>query len=797
LALSDFRSIDGTIVLPLDAPIVLIHGPNGSGKTSIATALELALTGDVAGLRRSDENVQSYLVHRKATKATVSLKVEGLERPETTVEVEGGKISGRALLDPIERQFFAERCYLSQSTLGRLLDIYQDPTSRDVSNTPLTRFVKDLLGLDQLEALIDGVHDAGDRRRMVKLSPEYDRTEALLTRLKAEEQEGREVDQAANARISELSAAFVDYREQFDLPDDLGRAAAALAKHSEAATVTATQAHLQELDALRRHWDSLPSELDATHRAKIEAEESESAKEWEEYRDGPGSSLSQIIKSLSASFPNLPDPDESDPEAVRIEATNMVEREIARLEQSASSGKVAAENVAKTDHELEQLRARVAVLDGQISQTSGDQGGLGQALAALLPHVQNDECPVCGRDFGEISETSLRAHISQEIARLVEEAEKLQSLIKERQNAQSRLAQLDRERGTQAAGVLTPQVIAQQQQRLASMRSARDALTDLTGETARGAAIQIRYREAVAAAGRYRVRETSIADIRERLNSLAAEAQLTPPAETETTLEAISRLRDLLTASESHLISLQSARSAAVEVIGELQSLGQASSKRAAESAAREKRIRQITAALRAVKQERDLANGIARAAADARTTIVGRVFNRRLNSIWRDLFVRLAPNEPFVPAFMLPKNDGSPIKAMLETVHRDGGRGGRPGAMLSSGNLNTAALTLFLALHLSVKSQLPWLVLDDPVQSMDELHIAQFAALLRTLAKREERQIIVAIHEKPLFDYLVLELSPAFAGDRLATVEISKTAAGATRYVSDVIGFEPDRLVA
>ena len=48
---------------------------------------------------------------------------------------------------------------------------------------------------------------------------------------------------------------------------------------------------------------------------------------------------------------------------------------------------------------------------------------------------------------------------------------------------------------------------------------------------------------------------------------------------------------------------------------------------------------------------------------------------------------------------------------------------------MLSAGNLNTAALTLFLALHLSVEPRFPWLVLDDPVQTMDEVHIAQFAA--------------------------------------------------------------------
>jgi exonuclease SbcC len=80
-----------------------------------------------------------------------------------------------------------------------------------------------------------------------------------------------------------------------------------------------------------------------------------------------------------------------------------------------------------------------------------------------------------------------------------------------------------------------------------------------------------------------------------------------------------------------------------------------------------------------------------------------------------------------------------------LETQHRRGGKGGNPKAMLSSGNLNTAALTLFLSLHLSVKVRLPWLVMDDPVQGIDEVHIAQFAALLRMVSKQMRRQVIIA----------------------------------------------------
>lgn len=63
----------------------------------------------------------------------------------------------------------------------------------------------------------------------------------------------------------------------------------------------------------------------------------------------------------------------------------------------------------------------------------------------------------------------------------------------------------------------------------------------------------------------------------------------------------------------------------------------------------------------------------------------------------------------------------------------------------------------------------------------MDEVHIAQFAALLRTLSKQMQRQVIIAVHERSLFDYLALELSPAFEGDRLNVIELGRSAIGQT----------------
>jgi len=149
------------------------------------------------------------------------------------------------------------------------------------------------------------------------------------------------------------------------------------------------------------------------------------------------------------------------------------------------------------------------------------------------------------------------------------------------------------------------------------------------------------------------------------------------------------------------------------------------------------------------------------------------------------------------VPAFALPDAPDRPVEAILETIYRAGGKGGNPRAMLSAGNLNTAALTLFLALHLSADRQLPWLVIYDPVQSMDELHIAQFAALLRTLSKSRDRQIILAMHERSLFEYLSLELSPAFSDDRLITIELGQAPDGMTTVKYEPLIWQPDAAVA
>src|SRR5271154_6954459 len=78
LDVTNFRSIKGVVHAPLDAKVVLVQGENGSGKTSLLAAIEIALTGLVVSLRRSDPSYGAQLLHRLADGGQVELRTLGL-----------------------------------------------------------------------------------------------------------------------------------------------------------------------------------------------------------------------------------------------------------------------------------------------------------------------------------------------------------------------------------------------------------------------------------------------------------------------------------------------------------------------------------------------------------------------------------------------------------------------------------------------------------------------------------------------------------------------------------------------
>ena len=67
-------------------------------------------------------------------------------------------------------------------------------------------------------------------------------------------------------------------------------------------------------------------------------------------------------------------------------------------------------------------------------------------------------------------------------------------------------------------------------------------------------------------------------------------------------------------------------------------------------------------------------------------------------------------------------------------------------------------------------------LVLDDPIQNMDDLHAVQLANLLREIRQTAQRQLILSVHERALFDYLRLELGPTNAQTSMLTIELERS---------------------
>lgn len=807
VAITDFRSIKGTVTLPLGAPVVLIHGANGTGKTSVLSAIEMALTGEVVALRRSDSNYFFHLPHRESTEARIVLSISrgsadsGPTSVNMTVTTKGPQTA--PLFNDSRGRFFAERCYLAQSTLGRLLEIYQHA---DVNETesPLTRFVKDVLGLDQLDAVIAGLYVADDVRRVRKLVPAFRDTEDARTGatkrlgdLTSLAQKLHEQIRGSQDSLSEAlrSLPELDGIDAFSIAQE--RLVSILEGDQEERDLVSFASARRELASLRSGWSSVSASPEAGQRAVVEDEERMARGALTNWRDAAGQRLEVVIEDLRSIFPNLPSLASTDPQTAVATAIDRVASELKRCSDLLAQDDLATTQLATVEQDVERGRARIAVIDGQISELAGDAAGLSQALAALVPHVHDEECPVCGRDYTEVSKEPLVVRLSSQVSRLTEQSDRLQALAKARSETVGAVTKSERERDSILQRRLSQETRVGLKGRTAALTESRRRLDELKELASSGSSILRRDAQARGRLSELRERDQRATDIRVALGKLCKTLNQRAIEDSEPVLEALARLEQYIRSREAQLLEVQSTRRRALKEYRNFQQLQQQSREAQGRMDHERSTLQRLTEAFEMAEYRRLEAKKIGAAAKRARAAIVRRVFNDSLNAVWRDLFVRLAPTEPFVPAFKLPETPDGPVVAALETVHRSGGRGGTPGAMLSAGNLNTAALTLFLALHLSVSVQLPWLILDDPVQSMDEVHVSQFAALLRTLSKNHGRQIVIAVHDRALFDYLALELSPAFPDDQLLTLELGRSDSGASLAEPVFRLWEPEKALA
>ncbi len=132
----------------------------------------------------------------------------------------------------------------------------------------------------------------------------------------------------------------------------------------------------------------------------------------------------------------------------------------------------------------------------------------------------------------------------------------------------------------------------------------------------------------------------------------------------------------------------------------------------------------------------------------------------RAMQPLVANIFQRLDPHPTF-----------KTIEFELDTYYRQGttsplvrdiveGVSADPLVVFSTSQANIVALSYFIAMSLSSGDRgLPFLLLDDPVQSMDDVNVLGFADLCRHLQSR--RQLIVSTHERRFAGLLERKLAP------------------------------------
>ena len=439
----------------------------------------------------------------------------------------------------------------------------------------------------------------------------------------------------------------------------------------------------------------------------------------------------------------------------------------------------------KAANETELADAEKALQESNAAEASASVARRwAETLAAVLQKmeadsqprdVDNDQCPVCERDFSELRQGLLSERLKREIKLLNADLTELELAARRKGETQTRHADLKVEKQRLADDLLdTDGQLTESkwfQQGLASLDKeftyAQPVIERVIELLNQEEVLRTRLAE-------FELQQQRQLQARQELTSLCTTLNLKVPDSATGPTELVSGVEDQI---EELLQSFGGQLSTCQAVVDFLQNVSGSWEHRKALVEKRElnrqklARLEQATQSIggeiKRLRKLRDLANSV-------KKDVVEEVFNESLNNLWGQLFGRLVKSEPFRLSLSELRIAARKLKVDFEAIS-EGDRFEQPGAVLSSGNLNTAALSLFLTLNLIEQARHDVLVLDDPVQNMDDMHVVHLAEVLRSIARETGRQIVVAVHERPLFEYLALELAPAHPDHSLITVELDR----------------------
>ena len=654
----------------------------------------------------------------------------------------------------------------------------------------------DLLGLDRLDALEMGLKPLTDVRNVRKVVDDWSQVEIEKTRLGKlldDQRTGRAgVAKAVTNAFQELSETCAKLELEVDVREEtLDFVTEELSENEDDKAFDQLTDQSRHLASIQREFvnrESNAAQDDPLLHTAVE-EASSAYTSWQSVHDARIVELRNQIETLLPHASLL-----SDHARFGEYALTLLRTERKRISAQAEQAHLDLERLGRASDKIKVAKTQLATIDQELSRIPESAGSLGAVLSELTSFVDGEVCPVCDRDFVELNGGPLVDHLHNKVRQLSASGTRLIALGRSRTEQQAAVDHLEQEIAALRARVLDAKSLSNLDRKAATLNKVVVELEAMTPTLVEGTRLRARDIAARRALSEAHSRNIALAAARETLSQFALELGTEPVEDNETLLSALSRLEKMFSVETSRLERRLALRRKTNELMTTIQDNLIRRDEFDVKIDGYQKKLQRVDSTIERAQMLRRQGITIRNVVDDVRTRIIRREFNERLNRVWRDLFVRLAPGEPFVPAFSIPHSSTQSLKPKLITEYQNGSEvGGTPGAMLSTGNLNTAALTLFISLHLSVPINLPWLILDDSVQSMDDVHVTHLASLLRTLSKEHGRQVLISVHDRQLFEYLRLELSPAFPDDSLLTHELSRRSGFDTLCLSKRLRFQEE----
>ena len=811
----DFRSLRGENGIETDAEIVLVFGENGAGKTSLLSAIEMALTGKIRSWWALPEAERGALVADGASEASARVAVARYRtkpnRAEANVRIDiAGKVSGASMLSGRAADTFSESALLEQGQISRIID--QISSGDSAGSELLSQIIDERVGAARLRYIAEGLNLARDFRHVKRQSPEV---RALDGRLQSARAQVRDLVKAAVRAETQVAAATSDIRRQMDaFGKEPAEAPAALLAQSSTLefgaeigeldrVVNAARAQVKELRRAegRAQADRAAPAQQVTRDAVAQARAA--VLEWWE---GPGAALLALHRLALSD-----EKSRSTPEARKSLSPAQVLHDCRRWARGLHEGEWPGNSnrqksrarLAEAKSDVVIARARLEQARAQLSSQNGPAeieesvAFLREAQARLH---EPEVCPVCERDFREVAQESgdslstvLSTRIAAVITRLagsLEIREAVDEAERHLRLSEARLEGLSESTVTHGALRSTVSRIAPSRPRMLA------ELERLEGVVAVGAEL---YEQFIELDGREKYRLSSLNESQRRAQLLKQTEEdfgvnLTAWGEESGSFAAAASALSLWV---KHSEARLGAGRAVQETSRQLRmAMGVEGETRNQLRSARAE-VERVELDLAEAKTRVRYAREILDAAQSGATQATGRGLADGLGRVWTEYFRRLAPQEVFAPTFEVESPRKGESRVVARFVHESGSASGPAGNILSAGNLSAATISFFLATHASASSPVPVMLMDDPIQSMDEMHISNFAAFVRTFARLGSTQVFLTIHDRALFDFLKVELGPSRPGERLAIVELSGGATARVGSRSRVVQFESDAVRA